>query len=132
MCKVYAGQNPEGYRSINKSIRIGGHSTSIQLEAVFWELLDEIAHSQNLTTPKFISTLYSALNLRPLFDRSQAEPGRHVFCGHKWFGGHQPFRTAPLTTHPAPSPNWFHLGSTRPVENLADFAQVRQHCQKLF
>jgi predicted DNA-binding ribbon-helix-helix protein len=59
MCKVYAGQNPEGYKSINRSIRIGGHSTSIQLEAVFWELLDEIAQSQHLTTPKFISTLYS-------------------------------------------------------------------------
>jgi predicted DNA-binding ribbon-helix-helix protein len=59
MCKVYAGQNPEGYKSINRSIRIGGHSTSIQLEVVFWELLDEIAQSQHLTTPKFISTLYS-------------------------------------------------------------------------
>ena len=59
MCKVYAGQNPGGYKSINRSIRIGGHSTSIQLEAVFWELLDEIAQSQHLSTPKFISTLYS-------------------------------------------------------------------------
>jgi predicted DNA-binding ribbon-helix-helix protein len=59
MCKVFAGQNPQGYKSINRSIRIGGHSTSIQLESVFWELLDEIAQSQNLTTPKFISTLYS-------------------------------------------------------------------------
>ena len=59
MCKVYAGQNPEGYRSINRSIRIGGHSTSIQLEAVFWELLDEIAQSQHLSTPKFISMLYA-------------------------------------------------------------------------
>jgi predicted DNA-binding ribbon-helix-helix protein len=58
MCKVYAGQNPQGYKTINRSIRIGGHSTSIQLEAVFWDLLDEIAQSQNLTTPKFISTLY--------------------------------------------------------------------------
>ena len=58
MCKVFAGQDPEGYRQINRSIRIGGHSTSIQLEATFWALLDEIAESQNLTTPKFISTLY--------------------------------------------------------------------------
>ncbi len=58
MCKVYAGQDPQRYRTINRSIRIGGHSTSIQLEAVFWDLLDEIAQTQNLTTPKFISTLY--------------------------------------------------------------------------
>jgi predicted DNA-binding ribbon-helix-helix protein len=59
MCKVYAAQDPARYKAINRSIRIGGHSTSIQLEAVFWDLLDEIAQSQRLTTPKFISTLYS-------------------------------------------------------------------------
>ncbi|MEO5755892.1 MAG: ribbon-helix-helix domain-containing protein [Mesorhizobium sp.] len=58
MCRVFAGQDPEGYRQINRSIRIDGHSTSIQLEATFWELLDEIAENQNLTTPKFISKLY--------------------------------------------------------------------------
>ena len=32
MCRVFAGQDPEGYRQINRSIRIAGHSTSIQLE----------------------------------------------------------------------------------------------------
>jgi predicted DNA-binding ribbon-helix-helix protein len=58
MCRVFAGQDPEGYRQINRSIRIDGHSTSIQLEATFWALLDEIAESQDLTTPKFISKLY--------------------------------------------------------------------------
>ncbi len=58
MCKVFAGQDPAGYRQINRSIRIGGYSTSIQLEATFWALLDEIAAKQGLTTPKFISTLY--------------------------------------------------------------------------
>lgn len=58
MCRVFAGQDPEGYRQINRSIRIGGHSTSIQLEQTFWELLDEIAAGQGLTTPKFISKLY--------------------------------------------------------------------------
>lgn len=58
MCRVFAGQDPEGYRQINRSIRIGGHSTSIQLETAFWALLDEIAASQGLTTTKFISKLY--------------------------------------------------------------------------
>ena len=58
MCRVFAGQDPEGYRQINRSIRIDGHSTSIQLEATFWTLLDEIAESQGLSTPKFISKLY--------------------------------------------------------------------------
>ena len=58
MCRVFAGQNPENYRQINRSIRIGGHSTSIQLESTFWALLDEIAEGQGLSTPKFISKLY--------------------------------------------------------------------------
>ena len=58
MCKVFAGQDPEGYRQVNRSVRIGGHSTSIQLEATFWTLIDEIARGQGLTTPKFLSTLY--------------------------------------------------------------------------
>ena len=58
MCRVFAGQDPNGYRQINRSIRIAGHSTSIQLEATFWELLDEIALEEGLTTPKFISKLY--------------------------------------------------------------------------
>ena len=58
MCRAFAEQDPEGYRQINRSIRIGGHSTSIQLESTFWTLLDEIADSQGLTTPKFISKLY--------------------------------------------------------------------------
>ena len=58
MCRVFAGQDPDGYRQINRSVRIGGHSTSIQLEATFWSLLDEIASGQGLTTPKFLSKLY--------------------------------------------------------------------------
>ncbi len=58
MCKVFAGQDPGGYRQVNRSVRIAGHSTSIQLEATFWELLDEIAGNQGLSTPKFLSKLY--------------------------------------------------------------------------
>ncbi len=58
MCKVFAGQDPEGYRQVNRSVRIGGHSTSIQLETAFWALLDEIAAGHGLTTPKFLSKLY--------------------------------------------------------------------------
>lgn len=58
MCHVYAAQEPAGYAQINRSVRIAGHSTSIRLEAAFWELLDEIATAQGLSTPKFLSLLY--------------------------------------------------------------------------
>lgn len=58
MCRVFAGQNPERYRQVNRSVRIAGHSTSIQLEAAFWLLIDEIAAGQNLSTSRFLSSLY--------------------------------------------------------------------------
>ena len=58
MCEIYAGQNPDRYRPVNRSVRIGGHSTSIQLEAAFWLLIDEIAESQAMSTARFLSELY--------------------------------------------------------------------------
>ncbi|MDO9418200.1 ribbon-helix-helix domain-containing protein [Pararhizobium sp.] len=58
MCEVFAGQDPERYRPVNRSVRIGGHSTSIQIEAAFWVLIDEIAANQGWSTSRFLSTLY--------------------------------------------------------------------------
>lgn len=58
MCEVFAGQDPARYRAVNRSVRIGGHSTSIQIEAAFWVLIDEIAASQQMSTSRFLSTLY--------------------------------------------------------------------------
>lgn len=58
MCRIFAGQDPASYESITKSIRLGGHATSIRLEARFWEILTEVAAGQNLTLPRFLTTLY--------------------------------------------------------------------------
>ncbi|MCR6501332.1 ribbon-helix-helix domain-containing protein [Shinella sp. CPCC 101442] len=58
MCEVFAGQDPQRYRPVNRSVRIGGHSTSIQIEAAFWDLLDEMAAGQGQSTSRFLSTLY--------------------------------------------------------------------------
>ena len=65
MCRIFAGQDPAGYAYITRSIRLAGHATSIRLEAAFWEILDEVAEEQGMTTPKFLSTLYDeVLELR--------------------------------------------------------------------
>jgi predicted DNA-binding ribbon-helix-helix protein len=58
MCHVFAGQDPETYRFVTRSIRINGHCTSVRLEARFWEILDRVAASQNMTVPQFVSELY--------------------------------------------------------------------------
>ena len=65
MCQIFAGQDPANYRYITRSVRLGGHATSIRLEATFWSILDELAESQGMTTPRFLSTLYDeVLELR--------------------------------------------------------------------
>jgi len=58
MCQIFAGQDPKGYQPITRSIRLGGHSTSIRLENAYWDILDEIATAQNMTTPRFLGVLY--------------------------------------------------------------------------
>ncbi|MGF1629092.1 MAG: ribbon-helix-helix domain-containing protein [Kiloniellaceae bacterium] len=58
MCHVFAGQDPETYRFVTRSIRINGHCTSVRLEARFWEILETVAASQAMTVPQFVSELY--------------------------------------------------------------------------
>ncbi|MFQ5774781.1 MAG: ribbon-helix-helix domain-containing protein [Kiloniellaceae bacterium] len=58
MCQIFAGQDPATYAHIARSVRLDGHATSIRLEAAFWDILDEIARRQDMTTPRFLSTLY--------------------------------------------------------------------------
>lgn len=59
MCHVFAGQDPERYTSHTRRLRLNGQSTSIRLEQAFWNVLDEIAKRDGVSTPLFISTLHS-------------------------------------------------------------------------
>jgi predicted DNA-binding ribbon-helix-helix protein len=58
MCHIFAGQDPDSYSYQTRSLRLNGQSTSIRLEETFWSLLEEIAASQDMTVPKFVSTLH--------------------------------------------------------------------------
>ena len=58
MCEIFAGQDPANYAQITRSVRLAGHATSIRLEAQFWEIIDQIAESQDMTTPRLLATLY--------------------------------------------------------------------------
>ncbi|SMX50331.1 ribbon-helix-helix domain-containing protein [Maliponia aquimaris] len=65
MCQVFAGQDPQRYAGETRRLRLNGQSTSIRLERAFWEILDEIAAGEGVTTPTFISKLHSeVLELR--------------------------------------------------------------------
>lgn len=41
MCRIFAGQDPASYEPVTRSLRLGGHSTSIRLEGTYWDILDE-------------------------------------------------------------------------------------------
>ena len=58
MCRIFAGQDPATYEYVTRSVRLGGHATSIRLESTFWDILEEIAESQDLTVPRFLGTLH--------------------------------------------------------------------------
>lgn len=58
MCRVLTTQSPDRFAKINRSIRISGHSTSVRLESAFWDVLEDIATREGLSTPKLISVLY--------------------------------------------------------------------------
>ncbi|MDO6561909.1 ribbon-helix-helix domain-containing protein [Amphritea sp. 1_MG-2023] len=58
MCHIFAGQNPENYKFVTRSLRLAGHSTSVKLEAKFWSILDGVAAEQEVSTPQFLSKIY--------------------------------------------------------------------------
>lgn len=61
MCGMVARAGPEPFQRVSRSIRIGGHATSIQLEAAFWRALDAMAEREGITTPKLIAALHEEL-----------------------------------------------------------------------
>lgn len=58
MCELFAKQDPARYVPVTRRIRLNGQSTSVRLEAAFWDILDEIAREQGESTGAFLSTLH--------------------------------------------------------------------------
>src|SRR5450830_9917 len=58
MCSLFAHQPQRDYESQPRSLRIGGHCTSIRLEMSFWDTLEEIAAKEEMTLAKFLGKLY--------------------------------------------------------------------------
>ncbi|RFC62908.1 aryl-sulfate sulfotransferase [Fulvimarina endophytica] len=58
MCHLFAGIPAEDIEGETRSVRLGGHSTSIRLEAAFWRTLESLAEGQNMSLAKFLTTLH--------------------------------------------------------------------------
>lgn len=59
MCHIFASQEVDDYEPMTRRLRLNGQSTSIRLERAFWEIVDDIAREEGMTTPAFVSKLHS-------------------------------------------------------------------------
>ena len=64
MCEIYSGAEPELFALKTRSIRIDGVVTSIRLEAVFWQILQQIADEADLTIAEFLTRIYGEVQLK--------------------------------------------------------------------
>ncbi|MEK8048770.1 ribbon-helix-helix domain-containing protein [Ideonella sp. DXS22W] len=61
MCEVFISADPHSYDSRTRSVRLHGVVTSIRLENLFWQVLDEIAARDGLGVVQLIEKLYDEL-----------------------------------------------------------------------
>ncbi len=61
MCEVFINADPHSYDSRTRSVRLHGVVTSIRLENLFWQVLEEIAARDGLGVVQLIEKLYDEL-----------------------------------------------------------------------
>ena len=61
MCNIYVQADPMCYESRTRSLRVHGVITTVRLENLFWDVLQNIADQEGLTTNQFIVKLYDEL-----------------------------------------------------------------------
>jgi predicted DNA-binding ribbon-helix-helix protein len=61
MCRIFIGADPELYRCRSRSLRLGGVATSIRLENLFWQVLEEIGARDGLSVSQLITRLHDEL-----------------------------------------------------------------------
>lgn len=58
MCSMFSRIDPLAYAYQTRSVRLGGHATSIRLEASFWSTLEEIAAAESVSIGRFLTKLH--------------------------------------------------------------------------
>lgn len=61
MCQVFISADPRLYESRSRSVRLHGVVTSIKLENLFWQVLQEIATRDSMSVPQLCTKLYDEL-----------------------------------------------------------------------
>ncbi|MDZ4356075.1 MAG: ribbon-helix-helix domain-containing protein, partial [Variovorax sp.] len=58
MCEVFISADPQSYDARTRSVRLHGVVTSIRLENLFWQVLEEIAQRDGMAVVQLIERLY--------------------------------------------------------------------------
>ena len=61
MCQIFVRANPLSYEATTRSIRLHGVVTSVRLENLFWDTLEEIGTRDGMNVPQLLSKLYDEL-----------------------------------------------------------------------
>ena len=61
MCEVFISADPESYESRTRSVRLHGVVTSIRLENLHWDVLEEIGQRDGMTVTQLLERLYDEL-----------------------------------------------------------------------
>lgn len=61
MCEIFISADPASYESRTRSVRLHGVVTSIRLEKLFWQVLEEIAGRDGMSVGQLIEKLYDEL-----------------------------------------------------------------------
>jgi len=61
MCEIFISADPASYESRTRSVRLHGVVTSIRLEHLYWDVLEEIARRDGMTVVHLIEKLYDEL-----------------------------------------------------------------------
>lgn len=61
MCQIFIGADPALYRAQTRSLRLHRVSTSIRLEAMFWQVLEDIGARDGMTVNQLVAKLYDEL-----------------------------------------------------------------------
>lgn len=81
MCQIFTTADPELYACRSRSIRLRGVATSVRLENIYWNTLEEIGARDGLTVPQLVSRLHDELeHAGALGDRANFTSFLRVTC----------------------------------------------------
>ncbi|MFT0861106.1 ribbon-helix-helix domain-containing protein [Ancylobacter sp. G4_0304] len=61
MCKLFIEADSRLWQTRLKSVRLNGYSTSVRLENLYWQVLEEIAGRDGMSLPQLLARLHEEL-----------------------------------------------------------------------